>query len=177
MDFLFELGRDLLFVSAVAACLEMILPESGVRRPLRFIFGLWFLALLLNPLVSLVGDGDFKATGSAFFESEDLFSATAASEETGRDSIRREAGERLSAEIKTKLEAVFEEEDIDVEAEIDESGIVSLYVTIESEAGEKEKEMRRFLVEQYGVAKENIEIMRKEGGGLEGSLDAYRRRG
>ena len=66
MDFLFDLGRELLFVTAAAACLEMILPESTIRRPLRFIFGLWFLALLLNPLISLISDTDLNEIARSF---------------------------------------------------------------------------------------------------------------
>ena len=155
MDLLLKLGRDLLFVTAAAAALEMILPKSDIRRPLRFIFGLWFLALLLNPLITLVSETDLGEIGRSFGES-DFSAAEESAAESGRSSIYREAGERLSAEIEAGLEAVFEE-DFDVEAEIDEGGVVSLRVLTAAAAAAKETEIRRFLAERYGIPKGKIE--------------------
>ncbi len=175
MDFLFDLGRELLFVTAAAACLEMILPESTIRRPLRFIFGLWFLALLLNPLISLISDTDLNEIARSFGEYDEL-PIVAEIDAAAGEQVYREAGERLSAEIEAGLKAVFGDEDFDVETEIDAKGVVSLRVRTAA-AEERKKEMLRFLAERYGINKEKIEILNGEGERIEGSFDASYRRG
>ena len=61
MGFLTEMVADLVIVAVVAAFCDMLLPESGVKRSVRLVFGLYFMALMLNPLVTLWTDTDLSA--------------------------------------------------------------------------------------------------------------------
>ncbi|MGM9567736.1 MAG: stage III sporulation protein AF [Clostridia bacterium] len=158
MSFLTEMVSDLVIVAVVAAFCDMLLPDTGVKRPVQLVFGLYFMALMLNPLVALWTDTDlsamdFSALGDVALEGAET--------EYDEAAVYREAASVLGGEIEEKLERIYEGSEASVFLVMEESGFAEAEVTIKGEISNPPvvtAEIQDLLVADYGIPKEVIRI-------------------
>ena len=165
MDSLMSFGRDMIVVAVAASCCEILLPEGESKRPVRFVFGLWFMALMLNPLVTLFTATDLSAIDIASLSDEEL--AAVGEEETDEEAeIYGEAARRLSEEFRQKLGALYEDRTFRVTARLEEKGVTSLSVAVGGEGGGESirEDILALAARDYGIPASAVEIT-FEGGG------------
>ena len=158
MRFLTEMVSDLVIVAVVAAFCDMLLPESGVKRSVQLVFGLYFMALMLNPLVTLWTDTDLSAMDFSSLGNAALLEAETEYDEAA---VYREAAAALGAEIEEKLERIYEGGDAEVRLSMTEEGFTEASVTLEGGGFDPRiaaAEICDLLIADYGIPKEVISV-------------------
>ena len=158
MGFLTEMVADLVIVAVVAAFCDMLLPESGVKRSVRLVFGLYFMALMLNPLVTLWTDTDLSAMD---FSSLGDAALREAETEYDAEAVYREAAAALGADIEEELERIYEGSDAEVCLVMKEEGFTEAAVSLKGGGSDPRiaaAEICDLLIADYGIPKEVIRI-------------------
>ena len=154
MGILTEMIADLVIVAVVAAFCEMLLPDTGVKRPVQLVFGLYFMALMLNPLVALWTDTDLSAMDFSTLGSVALEEAETEYDEAA---VYREAASALGREMEEKLERIYEGSDASVRLAMEESGFTEAEVTMKGDFSNPSvaaAEIQDLLIADYGIPKE-----------------------
>lgn len=158
MTVLMTMIADLVIVAVLASFCDMLLPETGVKRPVQLVFGLYFMALMLNPLVSLWTDNDFSAMD---FSSLGEVRLNEAQTEFSEEVVYREAAATVSGEIEMKLERIYEGSSAKVHIVMDESGFIKVSVSVIGGVADERiatAEIQDLLVEDYGIPKDVLKI-------------------
>lgn len=158
MSFLTEMVADLVIVAVVAAFCDMLLPDTDVKRPVQLVFGLYFMALMLNPLVTVWTDTDLSAMDFSTLGETTLREAET---EYDADAVYREAAATLGAEIEGKLERIYEDSDAVVRLGMEESGFTEATVILKGSVSNPQivaAEIQDLLTADYGIPKEVIRI-------------------
>ena len=159
MELLFVLIKDLVIIGIVASFCDLLLPESEIRRPVQLIFGLYFMALMLNPLVSLFQDTDLSVID---FESlaEEKFNEM--EYDYSEDMVYQEAANTLSQEIEGRLGALYHDDQVTVSIRMNVDGFQKVKVNMSS-AEQNEAvlvvEIKEFLASEYGIPGNVVSIL------------------
>ncbi len=152
---------DIAVVAVFAAFIDMFLPKARQHYGIKLVFGLYFLAILLNPVVGLFTDMDFSTldfSQLAIEEGEIL-------PQEADSSVLEAASQSLSAEIETKLEAVYEEYDFYVMAVLGNDSVESVTAEVSSVEPGRERvvadKVKTILAEDYGIEKRKVEVVFK----------------
>ncbi len=169
MDFLTNMVKDLVVIGVLAAFCDMILPESTVKKPVQLVFGLYFMAVMLNPLITLwtgtdLTDIDFSQLSEAYVENiED-------SAETG--DVYAEAARQIAADIEGRLEALYDDCDFAAAVTMDQESFQSVSVVVTHRKNVDEvvmtAEIKDLLAENYGMAGKTIKVKIERGDSDEG---------
>lgn len=158
MNVLTEMVADLVIVAVIASFCEMLLPDTGVKRPVQLVFGLYFMALMLNPLVALVTDTDLSAMDFDSLGEASLREAEAAYDE---NTVYRQAAADLGADLESLLEQRYEGSDAAVRLAMDEGGFREATVRLKGYGGNPQTtamEIQDLLIKEYGIPKDVIRI-------------------
>lgn len=160
MEFFSAMIRDLVIVAFVASLCELLLPETQSAGSVRLVFGLYFLCLMLSPVMSFVGDVDLDAIDFEALGEASLMEIDAAYKESLSESlVYDEAAAMLEKDIKGRLDAIYDEENVVVEIEMDESGFRSVVVRGVSENAVVVAEIKDFLGAEYGIDRTVIAVL------------------
>ena len=168
MDFLTNMVKDLVVIGVLAALCDLILPESTVKKPVQLVFGLYFMAVLLNPLITLwtgtdLTDIDFSQLGEAYVQEID--GAVADSD------VYAEAAKNIGADIEGKLAALYDGDDFKASIAMDESGFQSARIVVSYKGSVDETvmtaEIKDLLATDYGIEAKIVKISFERSGGDE----------
>lgn len=150
---------DIALVAVLAAFIDMFLPRAREHYGIKLVFGLYFLAILLNPIVVFFtdadfGDLDFREVSLEQYENQD---------ENVEGSVLTEAAASLSLEIEAKLEAVYESVDFTVEMTLSPDEVDKMEIRAEgAEPGRQrviDDEIKTMLAGDYGVERKKIKVV------------------
>lgn len=150
--------RDVVIIGVLASFCEMLLPESDIKHPVRLIFGLYFMALLLGPMVALVTDTDLSALDVNALAETRTMEAPILFEE---DMVYAEAADTLEREIEGKLGAVYGDCEPAVEIDMNAEGFSSVTVEITGDIPSENvvaAEIRDLLCADYGIPEDVMKI-------------------
>ena len=157
MELLKAVIRDLTVVAVLCAFIELLLPEGSSRYPVRLIFGLYFVAVLLNPLVGAISDVDLTAPEFELPAGEDItYDAT-----TSDEQLYAMAAQTLAAEISARCHALYEEHEFTATVTMDEGGVQAIRVqTTAAVANEAAmaRDIKDELASAYGVERSKITV-------------------
>ena len=163
MELLTVMIRDIVIIGVVASFCEMVLPDSDVKHPVRLVFGLYFMALLINPLIALWTDTDLSAIDfGALAESETV----EAQEFYNEEIVYAEAARTLETEIEGKLSAAYESCAIGADIQMSEVGFENVQINLRGNVGSKmvaSAEITDMLSRDYGIPKDVISVIINEG--------------
>lgn len=151
MDLLSSLIRDLVIIGIIASFCDLLLPQSEIRRPAKLVFGLYFMALMLNPLVSLFQDTDLSAIDFEALAEENVMEVEV---EYSEDMVYREAAETLSQEIEGKLGALYHDNQVLVSIQMNSEGFQKVKVKMSNSVPSDViliAEIKDFLASEYGI--------------------------
>lgn len=150
--------RDMLIVGIIASFCDFLLPRSNIKRPVQLVFGLYFMALLMNPLVSVwtgtdLSDVDFSDMGETrIAEAEILYDESM---------VYREAASSLESDIKGKLEAIYQSSEITVDIVMEKNGFCSVDIGMKNSQHNDAvmiAEIKEFLASEYGIPSDVVNI-------------------
>lgn len=169
MDFLTNMVKDLVVIGVLAAFCDIILPESTVKKPVQLVFGLYFMAVMLNPLITLwtgtdLTEIDFSELGEAYAEDIDGSVDTA--------DVYDEAARQIAADIEGRLEALYDDCDFDAAVTMNQDAFEAVSVVVTGEKNVDETimtaEVKDFLAENYGMEGKIITVKFERGDSDEG---------
>ena len=169
MDFLTNMVKDLVAIGVLAAFCDMILPESTVKKPVQLVFGLYFMAVMLNPLITLwtgtdLTDIDFSQLSEAYVEDIET------NVETG--DVYAEAARQIAVDIEGRLEALYAGCDFAAAVTMDQESFQSVSVAVTTAKNVDETvmtaEIKDLLAENYGMAGKTIRVKFERGDSDEG---------
>lgn len=156
-----ELIRELAVISVIAAFAEMFLPNTAGKRPVYFVFGLYFIALLLNPLVEFWTDTDLSAPDFSALAEERTVSVAA---DAAQEQAYKQTAENIADELERKLKVLFPTDDFYIEIVMTAKGYE--YVTVNYGGiiadGSEECKIRELAATDYGIGKDEL-ILNKRG--------------
>ena len=163
MDFLTVMVRDVVIIGVMASLCEMVLPDNDVKHPVSLVFGLYFMALLINPMVTLFTDTDLSSIDfSALAEAETLETVELYNEEM----VYQEAANTLETEIEGKLTAVYSGCSVETDIKMTENGFESVLVTmggVDSSRAVMAAEITDMLSRDYGISKDVLTVVWERG--------------
>jgi stage III sporulation protein AF len=169
MDFLTNMVKDLVVIGVLAAFCDMILPESTVKKPVQLVFGLYFMAVMLNPLITLwtgtdLTDIDFSQLGEEYMVEIDS--------DVDTDDVFAEAARQIAVDIEGRLVALYDDCTFAVTVTMDQESFQSVVVNVTHEKNVDETvmtaEIKDILAENYGVGGETITVKFERGNNDEG---------
>lgn len=169
MDFLTNMVKDLVVIGVLAAFCDMILPETTVKKPVQLVFGLYFMAVMLNPLITLwtgtdLTDIDFSELGEAYVEDIEGSVDT--------DDVYAEAARQIAADIEGRLSALYDDCTFDATVIMNEEAFQSVAVVVTYEENVDETvmtaEIKDILAENYGMEGKTITVKFERGNSDEG---------
>lgn len=158
MQVLKDVILDLAIVAVLAAFIELLLPEDKMRYPVKLIFGLYFMALLINPVLSLfnktdLSDLDFREMDITIEAREPT------ADEQGQVFSLAEAS--LAAEIAQRCHAMYEDGQFEVTVKLGDSDVESIQVAVRGTAPPLD-DIVSFIAATYGVEKSKIAVTVQE---------------
>ena len=163
MGFFTVMIRDIVIIGVVASFCEMVLPDSDVKHPVRLVFGLYFMALLLNPLITLWTDTDLSSIDFGIMAETETIEAQEIYEE---QIVYAEAARTLETEIEGKLGAAYGDCSVSADIQMDESGFESVRVELNGNISSEmvaSAEISDLLSRDYGIPKDVISVVLKKG--------------
>ena len=155
-----ELISELAVISVMATVAEILLPETGGNRPVYFVFGLYFIALLLNPLVAFWTETDLTALDFSSLAEERVIAVT---EESVMPEVYAATAQELAAEIEAKLKALFPHSEFEARISMSENGFEQVIIEYDGAFNrDVEGEIINLLATDYGIGTEKI-LIQKEG--------------
>lgn len=150
---------DIAVVAVLAAFIDMFLPNARNHYGIKLVFGLYFLAILLNPVIDLFTETDF-----ADLDFRELsISDTQIAESDLDGSVLEAAADSLNQEIATKLTAKYEDFDFEVKVELTPEEIAAVEVRAAGVNPGRERnisaDIKELLAEDYGVKKRKTEVV------------------
>lgn len=143
--------RDMLIIGIIASFCDFLLPRSDIKRPVQLVFGLYFMALLMNPLVSIwtgidLSTVDFSEMGDASVAEVEM--------QYDESMVYREAASTLETDIKGKLESIYQGFEVTVNIMMEESGFRSVDIVIKDSQNNDMvmvAEIKEYLASEYGI--------------------------
>lgn len=169
MDFFTNMVKDLVVIGVLAAFCDMILPESTVKKPVQLVFGLYFMAVMLNPLITLwtgtdLTDIDFSRLGEGYVEEIE------ADAETG--DVYAEAARQIAADLEGRLEALYDDCSFAATVTMAEAGFQRVAVVVTHGGNVDEvvmtAEIKDLLAEHYGMTGKTVNVKFERGDSDEG---------
>lgn len=150
---------DIALVAVLAAFVDMFLPRAQNHYGIKLVFGLYFLAILLNPIVGFFTEVDFASLDFRDLSLEQY----EVQDENVEGSVLTEAAASLSREIETKLEAVYEDVvfTVDMTLNADEVKKVEVQAT-GAEPGRQrviDDEIKTMLARDYAVERKKVKVV------------------
>ena len=152
MELLKNMVGDLAIIALIASFMEILVPSGPSRNVVRLVLGLYFLAVMLTPVLSLMGNDDFASLDFSKIEMID---------ETWGDEWEEQENDG-------RLGGIYEEENykIDSSVTMNKTEIQNVTVEISGVSSGKERvvfdEIKRFLNSEYGISSKHIDIAFKE---------------
>lgn len=151
MELLSSLIKDLVIIGIIASFCDLLLPRSEMHRPVQLVFGLYFMALMLNPLVALFQDTDLSAIDFETLAEEKIKETEF---DYSEEMVYEEAAETLSQEIEGKLGALYHDDQVSVSILMNAEGFQRVKVKM-STSGQSDAvraaEIKDFLASEYGI--------------------------
>ena len=151
MDLLSSLIKDLVVIGVIASFCDLLLPQSKKHHSVQLVFGLYFMALMLNPLVALFQDTDLSAVDFETLAEEKIADTEF---EYSEEMVYNEAAKTLSREIEGKLEALYDRQ-VSVSVEMSVDGFQKVDVNIAGSGPSdavSAAEIKDYLASEYGIA-------------------------
>lgn len=151
MDILIAMVKDMAVIAVLASFCEMLLPESDVKKPIHLIFGLYFMILMLNPLVRLWTDVDFSQWDFTEMGAERI---EVAAESWREEDVYEEAAKILASEMEGKLNAAYAPLTFEAEVKMSKEGFRSVAVIVRGGGSAERvlrKEIKELFAKEYGV--------------------------
>lgn len=151
MEILSSLVKDLVIIGIIASFCDLLLPRSDVRRPVQLVFGLYFMALMLNPLVAFFQDIDLSSIDFESLATERIIETEQGYSE---ELIYKEAAETLSDEIEGKISALYHLEQVSVSIQMNNDGFQKVKIKMENSSDFESvyvAEIKDFLAIEYGI--------------------------
>lgn len=155
MEFFSAMIRDLVIIAFIASICELLLPETQSREPVRLVFGLYFLCLMLNPVMKIIDDVDLAAIDFEALGEASLTEIDVAYEES---LVYEEAAAMLEEDIEGRLNAIYDGADASVEIKMEERGFCSVAVRGVSGDAVTVAEIKDFLASEYGIERGMIGV-------------------
>lgn len=158
MELIRAMVRDLAIIAIIAAFIELFLPGEKMRYPVKLIFGLYFMAILVNPILSL-----FNNTHLTELDFRDMEINIEAREPQIDESgdILSLAETSLGQEMAAKCHALYEDCKFEVTVRLGESDIDQVTVKVRGLSPPLEA-IREYLASTYGVEKSKIDFVLEE---------------
>ncbi|MDO4542617.1 MAG: stage III sporulation protein AF [Bacillota bacterium] len=159
MAVLQDVIRDFAIVAVLAAFVDMFLPGATKHYSIKLVFGLYFLAVLLNPVVSLFTDVDLAA-----LDFRDLAISDMTAEEAVDDAgVLAAAASSLASEMEARLGATYEEIGFTVTVDLGSDEVKEVEVLVEAVSPGRERVMadniKNFLAQDYGIEKDKTKVV------------------
>lgn len=165
MELLKNMVGDIAIIAIIASFMEILVPSSHNRNAVRLILGLYFMAVMLNPIIALMGRENFASLD--FTEIE----ISGESWENGDDpqektDIYDVAADSIASEIDGRLGAMYEDYQIASSVAMDETEVREVQVEVAGASSGKElvihDEIKRFISSEYGIPSNHIKVAFKE---------------
>lgn len=159
METLKNIIGDLAVVGVIAAFLDMLLPEGSSRRGVKLVFGLYFVAILINPLVGFFSHNHFSMP--------DFSEAAVVSQEESQgfqdSDLLTRAEDSLAQEIAAKCKALYEKGTFEVSVSLTEQEVNGISIQCQGIDEGKERvttnDIQTFIAKDYGVKKSKVEVI------------------
>ena len=168
MELLKNMVGDLAIIALIASFMEILVPSGPSRNVVRLVLGLYFLAVMLTPVLSLMGNDDLASLDFSKIEMIDETWGDEWEEQENDTDIYDVAASSIASEIDGRLGAIYEEENykIDSSVTMNKTEIQNVTVEISGVSSGKERvvfdEIKRFLNSEYGISSKHIDIAFKE---------------
>lgn len=156
MNFFSAMIRDLVMIAFIASFCELLLPKSQSKGPVQLVFGLYFLGLMLSPILSFAGGVELSAID---FESLGEASLVEVDPSYDVSAVYDDAADMLEQDISGRLEAIYRKDDISVEIEMEESGFRWVVVRGMGRDAVVAEEVKELLAAEYGMDRSVVKVL------------------
>ncbi|MEG0874583.1 MAG: stage III sporulation protein AF [Clostridiales bacterium] len=161
MDGLKAVIGDIAIVAVLAGFLDIFLPKNNTNYGVKLVFGLYFLAILLNPVITLFTDTDLanqdftKLSDNRSWEQVEL----------EENAILDKAAASLNHEIEVRLGAIYENVKFTTNVAMNTADIEGVKIEVSGITQGKERvfadKIKEFIAMEYGVKKNKTEVVFK----------------
>lgn len=165
MEILKELVKDLAIIGILAGFIEILVPEGKSKYPIRMIFGLYIIAVMLNPFLTLFHKTDLSSLDFNAIEADTALSGNDSLDSEEQEAVLAEAANNLAADLDNKLAALYEGYSFTTNVSLTASGNTTVEITVTGAENSREValsgEIKAFVAEELGLNQRHISIIFK----------------
>ncbi len=159
MEILKELIKDLAIIGILAGFIEILVPEGKTKYPIRMIFGLYIIAVMLNPFLVFFHKTDLSALDFSDLEIANIDESSSAED---NEAVLQTAAAEIAADINGKLAAMYEEYTFAATVTLTADGEATAEITVTGAPNSKEValsgEIKKFIAGEFGLSQRKITI-------------------
>ncbi len=159
MEIIKSLLRDLAIIGILAAFIEILVPEGKTKYPVRMIFGLYIIAIMLNPFLDLFHKTDLSALDFSELEVTEFGEVSWEDEE---DTVLEEAALAIAKDVEAKLAAAYEAYTFTATVNLSADGDATVEITVTGVDHSREVflsgEIKALIAKEFEIAQSKTKI-------------------